>query len=331
MRKIQILLLLLLFLSGCATYKFHKGQPPYDKGYVVSKGDYTILEYTLGKDNSVPDLETAKERLRRRKAIVEYYYKKMGYLEDRFKQIFWDPPALFVDFIEGIFRIPFIAASDYRYEHNPQYRETITKLEEKQDAYEVARIKNLREELNTYIQKDLAAEIPKLKKTAGEQPVMFKQEGLTKEKEQLFQGFAPTLLAEAEQKQQEIKSQLEEQEKARKKEELVAKMLEEQAKIKETKPQVSSRGAIAIIIAKPKKGFSPLKVQFYGHKSYSPHGKIISYYWEFGDGDTSIKTDPTNTYWSTTYGSKYFTVTLTVKDDKGNTSTSSSIIEVMTK
>ena len=87
----------------------------------------------------------------------------------------------------------------------------------------------------------------------------------------------------------------------------------------------------AVIIAKPAKGLSPLRVNFYGDKSRSPQGRIISYEWDFGDGDTSTKKNPRNVYWSTTFGSRYFTVTLTVRDAQGNASTDSSVIEVLGK
>jgi len=325
MRKIQILLFTLLFLSGCATYRFHNGQPPYDKGYVVSRGDNTILEYTIGRDNSVPELQIAKERFKRRKGIVEYYYKKMGYLENSFKQAFWDPPALFIDFIGGIFRMPFIAAKDYKYEHNPQYREGITRQEEKQDAYEAARIKNLKEGLNAYIQKDLTveAEAPIAGQMATKQLAMLEQE--TTES-------SPNISGGVEQKSIEKQQQPAEQEKnPQQKEEQVRKMLDEQSRLRRTKPQPISGEPVAVIIAKPTKGFSPLKVQFYGYKSHSPYGNIVSYNWDFGDGDTSTKKNPANTYLSTTYSSRYFTATLTIKDDKGNTASSSAIIEVITK
>lgn len=158
MRKTMLLVLLVVFLSGCATYKFQRGREAYNKGYVVSRDDYIIPEYTIGKDNSVPNLEIAKERFKKRKDAVEYYYKKMGYIENNFKSAFWDPPILFLKFIGGVFRLPAIAISDYKYEHNPQYREKIIKMQQEQDALEEARIQNLKQELNSYIQKDLAKE-----------------------------------------------------------------------------------------------------------------------------------------------------------------------------
>ena len=158
MKKIILLVLLVVFLSGCATYKFQHGREPYNKGYVVSRDDYIIPEYTIGKDNSVPSIELAKERFKKRRQMVEYYYEKMGYIENKLKTTFWEPTVLFLKFIGGVFRLPSIAISDYKYEHNPQYREKIIKMQQEQDALEEARIQNLKKELNSYIQKELAKE-----------------------------------------------------------------------------------------------------------------------------------------------------------------------------
>jgi len=159
MKKIAFLILSILFLSGCATYKFSTGQPPHEKGYVASRDDYTILEYTVGKDGNVPtELSLAKERLKRRRKTVDHYYKKMGDIENRFKMAIWDPPIYFVKLIGGVFRLPAIAISDYRYAHNPKYRERVKKREKIEDTKEEARINKLKEQLDSYIQSDLAAE-----------------------------------------------------------------------------------------------------------------------------------------------------------------------------
>ena len=88
---------------------------------------------------------------------------------------------------------------------------------------------------------------------------------------------------------------------------------------------------MAVITAAPLKGQSPLRVRFGGGRSHSTGARIVSYSWDFGDGDTSSKKDPLNTYWSTTYGSRYFTATLTVRDSQGNIATASAAIEVTTK
>lgn len=159
MKRGIILFLSVTFLSGCAIYKFQRASEPYNKGYVVSRDDYVIPEYTVGKDNTAADnLELAKDRFGKRKNIVEHYYKKMGYVQNRFKMTFVDPCILFLKMIGGVFRLPFIAVSDYKYERNPAYREKIIKMEEKQDAKEEARIQRLKEKLNIYIEKELTKE-----------------------------------------------------------------------------------------------------------------------------------------------------------------------------
>jgi len=159
MKKTFALFLMVLFLSGCATYKFHYGKKPYDSGYVASREDRTILEYTIGKDDSVsPDLELAKERFRRRRKVVEHYYKKMGRIDNNFRKNFWGFFEMFSGFLTGVFRLPFIIISDYRYEHNPEYQERIDSLEQEKETREQARLDKLKQELNTYIQQDLAKE-----------------------------------------------------------------------------------------------------------------------------------------------------------------------------
>ena len=151
------MIIILVFLSGCATYKFQKGHSPYDKGYVVSRDGRSIVEYTLGGDNSVPDdLELARARFKRRRSMVEHYYKKMGYVENHFKETFWNPAATVVKSMVSVFRLPFVAMSDYKYEHDPKYREKIRKLEDEQELIERQRINKFKADLNKYIQDDLA-------------------------------------------------------------------------------------------------------------------------------------------------------------------------------
>jgi PKD repeat protein len=71
-------------------------------------------------------------------------------------------------------------------------------------------------------------------------------------------------------------------------------------------------------------------VQFNGTASYDPDGTIVSYYWEFDDGTTSLDSAPVHIYnnykWN---GSAYlpFMVNLTVIDNKGaSNSTSQKVI-----
>lgn len=336
-KKITVLFLGILFLSGCATYKFHHGKAPYDKGYVVSRDDYAILEYTVGRDNQVPPLKLAKERFNRRRKIVEDYYKKMGYIENHFKMAVYDPSIAFLKLVGGVFRLPFIAVSDYRYEHNPKYKEKIKKLEAEQDIREANRIKSLKEKLNEYLANDLTKEppitevatIPEEEKAPTPEPIETKSQSIPEKIAE--EPSAPPMPVKVEQKPPETKPPRETITLAPKKEEKPVVITEKIKKPPKKEKQVLKEDCKAVIIAKPLKGYSPLRVQFNGQQSFSPYGKIIFYSWEFGDGDVSTKPNPVNTYWSTTFGSRYFTTTLTVKDEKGNTATSSAEIEVMTK
>ena len=89
--------------------------------------------------------------------------------------------------------------------------------------------------------------------------------------------------------------------------------------------------AVAVILTNTSKGFSPLKVDFNGLKSFSRAGKIVSYRWDFGDGDTSSSPKAKNTYLSATYEPRIYTVKLTVRDEKGNIGSASTLITVTNK
>lgn len=160
MKKLfSILLSLVLFLSGCATYRFsHYDKAPYEKGYVASRADYTIPEYTIGKENSFPGLDLAKERFKRRRQIVEDYYKRMHYIDNYFKLAVWDPVIMFLKLLRGPFGLPFVVISDYRYNHNIAYREKVDRIEAERDTKEETRIASLKEKLALYIKGDLAKE-----------------------------------------------------------------------------------------------------------------------------------------------------------------------------
>jgi len=55
---------------------------------VASRDGYTIVEYTIGRENTVaPNVALAKERFKRRRRIVEDYYKRMGAIEKKFEKI----------------------------------------------------------------------------------------------------------------------------------------------------------------------------------------------------------------------------------------------------
>jgi len=319
------LLLLVIFLSGCATYKFQRGQEPYDKGYVALRDDYLMPEYTIGPNNSVPDdLGLAKQRFAQRRRIVENYYKRMGYIENRFKMAFWDPPVMFMKFAGGILRLPFIAVSDYRYNHNPAYKERIKKIEEDKDAIEEERIQGLKDRLNTYIQGQLArqeglnmalpAEYPEVQAAVGKGEITPIPEAVVKKEAVAEKEPAPL-------ERQEITTS-------------ASAMPAEQApanKPTPAKPVISASIPLAIIEAHPVKGVSPLRVRFSGDRSHSASGRIVSYHWDFGDGDTSAKANPVNTYWSGSLAPKDFTIILTVEDSKGNTATATAVIEVLNR
>ena len=316
MKKVLALLLLASFLAGCSTYKFQRGeQKPFDQGYVVYRDGFMIPEYSLGENNSVPnDLDLAKYRFKRRRKTVEYYYRKLGDIHNGFERYFWNPCGMVIKTIFGQFRLPFVAVSNYKYNHNPEYKKKIIQIEEEREAKEKARVGQIKGQLNTYVQKDLASEhyVP-VAITETAQPVKIK---LPAQKETTYptpvipQATAITVLKQPDQpkaKSEEITSG------------------------KEVKTSFTTDGLTATISAKPDKGFSPLNVHFYGSKSSSAGGKIISYLWDFGDGDTSTKKDPINIYYSGSFEPREFTATLTVQDEKGNTAKTSTEIQVLNK
>jgi len=327
MRKIASVFLLAVFLSGCATYKFQQGQPPYDKGYIASRDSYAILEYTLGADNSVPaELDLAKQRFSRRRRMVEHYYKKMGRIENLFKMVLYDPAAMFVKLIAGVFRLPFIAVSDYKYDHNPAYREKIIKIEEEKDLREEARIAKLKEQLDLYIQSVLNTEKPFLgvAKPKASRPV----KPTPKKKAASIKKELASIEAAAKQpapgESQAVSAELDKVQRKQKAAKQKPQPVKKQSKAASVEP-------IAVIIARPQRGYSPLTVHLYSSRSRSPAGKIVSYSWDFGDGDISNKANPVNTYYSGYSQPQTFTVTLTVTDVRGNTATATTAIEVLNK
>jgi len=289
---------------GCATYKFQLGKKPYDNGYVVARDGYSILEYTIGQDNSLPaDIDLAKERFQRRRRIVEHYYKKMGYIDNHFKMAVWNPCIFTFKTMGGLFRLPFVAISDYRYGHNPEYRARMLRIEEEKELSQEAYIQGLKEKLDGYIEQDIdlgdrSGGVKAAKETRPDQEVV-----------------AETL-ARMERKVAGRKTR---------------------SRLKETKDVSSSAKTdlssqpVAIIIAKPIKGFSPLRVRFYGYKSHAKGGKVVSYNWDFGDGETSTQINPANIYYSGSFEPQYFKATLTVSDAKGNTSEAAVTVEVLNK
>ncbi|MCX5711684.1 MAG: PKD domain-containing protein [Candidatus Omnitrophica bacterium] len=339
MKKISFLLIFAFLLSGCATYKFQHGAVPYDKGYVVNRDGDTLPDYTIGKNNTVPaDLALAKKRFKERRDTVEHYYTQMGLLENPAKQ--WlEPPVLVFKLLTGFLRLPFIAYKNYKYEHDPKYKAEVDKLDEAAEAKESQRIKILKEELNLYIQKELEkepsfAEVPQEEAQANKKVTVSEVTAQEPAKEAPKPAQEVTPVVEEKPAQapavEPIKEPVKE-EPVVEQPVSVAQPEEKAAPVVEQAASKTSEGIKAVIDAKPLKGYSPLRVKFSGSRSRSEHGRIISYFWDFGDGDTSNKPTPANIYWSATYGSRAFAVTLTVKDNKGNTATQTAVIEVLNK
>jgi len=159
MKKTILLFLILNLLSGCASYKYQKSQAAAgNTGYLVARDDKVIPEYTIGPDKTYPDLKLAQERFKRRKAMVEYYYKNMNYIMNRFHEGVDVYGGLVLGMATAPFRTPFVAVADYRYNHNPQYREKVDAIYAKEDADEEARIARLKIALDNYMKNDFALE-----------------------------------------------------------------------------------------------------------------------------------------------------------------------------
>jgi len=74
-------------------------------------------------------------------------------------------------------------------------------------------------------------------------------------------------------------------------------------------------------------GTSPLAVDFDAGASYDPDGTIVSYAWDFGDGESATGKTTSHTFTTTT--NQTYIVTLTVTDDDGATGSGSRSIEVL--
>jgi hypothetical protein len=315
-------------VSGCATYRFQKGKAPYDQGYLALRDGYPIAEYTLGAGNAVPaDLALAKERFSRRRASVEQYYRRMGYLQSRFYEAFWGPLTNMGKMVTGIFRLPFIARHNYRYDHDLRYREKIRQQQQDADIREQARIKKIQDELKAYVQRDLEVETALVANTPEpEHPLVAKKRALkekkarqVKEKAAVAEA-APAVTPEPEAAPVPVTPKKEKPPKPLK--------IAAQKKVVEG---AQGEALQAVIIAHPAKGFSPLRVQFSAGNSVSRQGRITAYDWDFGDGDKSTRRNAVNTFLSASYGAREYTVTLTVHDDKGNVASASTVIEVLTR
>ena len=96
--------------------------------------------------------------------------------------------------------------------------------------------------------------------------------------------------------------------------------------ISDNSEQVENQLPAATCSANPRNGEEPLTVYFTGLGS-DTDGDIISYYWSFGDGETSSSKNPSHTY----QNSGTYTARLTVTDDDGGTNTDSVTINVEEK
>jgi PKD repeat protein len=87
---------------------------------------------------------------------------------------------------------------------------------------------------------------------------------------------------------------------------------------------VPNQVPVALISAIPTSGTTPLDVSFDGSLSYDGDGDIISYQWDFGDGNSGTGISTAHTY--TAAGS--YTAWLTVTDDDGDTGSDTVVISV---
>ncbi|MCC6792667.1 MAG: DNRLRE domain-containing protein, partial [Thermomicrobiales bacterium] len=78
----------------------------------------------------------------------------------------------------------------------------------------------------------------------------------------------------------------------------------------------TNRAPVAVATADKTSGLSPLQVTFDGTQSTDPDNDALTYEWDFDDGDSSTSSKPTHTF--TSAQPKTFVVTLTVRDNKGS-------------
>jgi hypothetical protein len=85
----------------------------------------------------------------------------------------------------------------------------------------------------------------------------------------------------------------------------------------------SNRSPTASMTATPASGPAPLQVSFDGRASTDPDGDALTYMWNFGDGSPATN-GPTARH---TYSAGTFTASLTVKDGKGGSDTTTARID----
>jgi len=85
---------------------------------------------------------------------------------------------------------------------------------------------------------------------------------------------------------------------------------------------------VAVIEADQYYGPSPLEVRFDGSRSFDSNLPIVSYYWDFGDGQSSAEQAPRHTFTSAGAGPQSFQVELTVADSLGASSSARAIVSL---
>lgn len=75
-------------------------------------------------------------------------------------------------------------------------------------------------------------------------------------------------------------------------------------------------------------GPGPLSVQFTGSNSTDPEQGVLTYFWDFGDGNTSTSADPSHVFTAPSGVPTVYTVTLTVRDDQNQPNSTTVIVNV---
>lgn len=86
----------------------------------------------------------------------------------------------------------------------------------------------------------------------------------------------------------------------------------------------ANQAPVAVATASTNHGSSPLTIDFSSEGSHDPDGSIVSYQWDFGDGNTSTELNPSHTF----IDIDRYSVRLIVTDNDGATNTNTIVIEV---
>jgi hypothetical protein len=145
------------FLSGCATvYTVEPGAKKYNNGYIVKRNSVIIPEFTVDTQGKAPsDLALAKERFKRRKSKILFFYKKMGY----FGSTVMEDAQMFPTSLLAPFRAPIDGLKYHKYETDPAYRAKVDAQDEKEEKFEQEKILAIQKQMQQYIEDDVAAEV----------------------------------------------------------------------------------------------------------------------------------------------------------------------------